>query len=154
MKFNYPISNNDIIEFCKSNGIHLDGVIMRDEFVGQNGIYIVNLDESKGSGTHWVGLIHFPKYCLYFDSYGVLPIKELIKYCKSPDIYYNSFIIQDEYSVLCGWFCIGFINWMQSVLSKPKQFIRQEFNKYTQMFYTNETINDSAIITYIRGITQ
>ena len=41
---------------------------------------IVNFDKSGGSGTHWVAWYKNGETKIYFDSYGVQPPLEVIKY--------------------------------------------------------------------------
>ena len=50
---------------------------------------IVNFDKSGGPGTHWVAWYKNGKTKIYFDSYGVQPPLEVIKYLGSP-IHYNN----------------------------------------------------------------
>ena len=50
---------------------------------------IVNFDKSGGPGTHWVAWYKNVKIKIYFDSYGVQPPLEVIKYLGSP-IHYNT----------------------------------------------------------------
>ena len=50
---------------------------------------IVNFDKSGGPGTHWVAWYKNGKSKIYFDSYGVRPPLEVIRYLKSP-IHYNT----------------------------------------------------------------
>jgi len=41
---------------------------------------IVNLDDARGSGTHWVAYAKRGDYVIYFDSFGNLrPPKELVR---------------------------------------------------------------------------
>jgi hypothetical protein len=149
LKFDYPITNFDIINFCSKYNIILNGVLMLDKFKGQMGYFIVNLDNSKGGGTHWVALIHKPEYTIYFDSFGVIPAPQIINNCKSKILYYSIFIIQQQLSVLCGYFCIGLLHFIQNDKTKS---IKNRFNNYTKLFYDNSFINDSVIITYIKDI--
>jgi hypothetical protein len=151
LKFDYPISNFDIINFCKKYNIKLNGVIMLDEFnnLTKYGSYVVNLDKTDGNGTHWVAIYYKPEYILYFDSYGVYPPKEIIDNAKSKNLYYSNFIIQNEKSVLCGWFCLGYLFFIQNSKIKP---IKKRFNEFTKLFYNNEEINDSVVISYINEI--
>ena len=65
----------------------------------------MNLDDSSGSGTHWVCWMKFNNLELYFDSYGLPPPDELVKYLKSP-IYYNSNQVQPDGQVFCGHLCL------------------------------------------------
>ena len=52
----------------------LNDIIMKDE--GENitkiGFYIINLDDSKGPGTHWTSLYYNPLQSIYFDSFGFM----------------------------------------------------------------------------------
>ena len=49
----------------------------------------------------------------YFDSLGVEPIPKEIKiFIKSKSIKTNIFRIQEYGSIMCGYFCIGFIDFM------------------------------------------
>ena len=50
---------------------------------------IVNFDKSGGPSTHWVAWYKNGKTKIYFDSYGVQPPIEVIKYLKKP-IHYNT----------------------------------------------------------------
>lgn len=70
---------------------------------------VVNLDDSEGNGTHFVCYVNLPnhKHVYYFDSFGVLPPQEIVKYLKSSgkSLLYNSSQYQPIESVLCGWYC-------------------------------------------------
>ena len=49
----------------------------------------------------------------YFDSLGVEPIpKEIKTFIKSKSIKTKIFRIQEYGSIMCGYFCIGFIDFM------------------------------------------
>ena len=49
----------------------------------------------------------------YFDSFGVEHIpKEIMKFIDNKNIITNVFRIQAYDSIMCGYFCIGFINFM------------------------------------------
>ena len=65
----------------------------------------MNLDDSSGSGSHWVAYYRNRKDKYYFDSYGLPPPKELIDYLKSP-ILYNTEQIQRADQVICGHLCL------------------------------------------------
>ena len=50
---------------------------------------------------------------IYFDSFGVEYIlKEIMEKIKNKNIKTNIFRIQDNNSVMCGYFCILFIEYM------------------------------------------
>ena len=66
---------------------------------------IVNFDESGGPGTHWVAWYKNGKTKIYFDSYGVQPPLEVIKYLGSP-IHNNTDQLQPSGEVFCGHLCL------------------------------------------------
>ena len=91
----------------------------------KKGAYVINLDEYKNTGTHWVSLFVKPKYTVYFDSFGVEHIpKEINKFIRN-DIKINIFRIQAYDSIMCGYFCIEFINYML----KRKKLLDYRINK-------------------------
>ena len=78
----------------------------------KNGAYITNLDEYD-IGTHWVALYVNNKTVTYFDSFGVEHVpKEIMIVIGNKNIMTNIFRIQAYDSIMCGYFCIGFINFM------------------------------------------
>ena len=77
----------------------------------------------------------------YFDSFGVEHIPREIKYfIKNKNIKTNIFRIQACESIMCGYFYIGFINFM---------FKGKTFTDYTNLFSPNEfKRNDDIILKY------
>ena len=68
-------------------------------------------------GTHWVALWVNNNNVNYFDSFGVGHIpKEIIKFINRPsqnkNIMTNIFRIQAYDSIMCGYFCNVFIDFM------------------------------------------
>ena len=50
---------------------------------------------------------------IYFDSFGVEHIpKKIKKFIGNKNIITNIYSIQAYNSIMCGYFCIGFINFM------------------------------------------
>ena len=79
----------------------------------KDGAYIINLDEYSDIGTHWVALHVNNNDVTYFDSFGVEHIlKEIKTFINNKNIRTNIFRIQAYDSVMCGYFCIGFIDFM------------------------------------------
>ena len=88
----------------------------------KDGAYVTNLDEYSDIGTHRVALYvsrASPKDVksndvTYFDSFGVEHIPKEIKAFinRSLSITTNIFRIQAYDSIMCGHFCIGFIDFM------------------------------------------
>ena len=77
------------------------------------GAYVINLDEYADVGTHWIALYLEDIEITYFDSFGVEPVaKEIEKSIGHKNIKTNIFTIQANNSIMCGYFCIGFIDFM------------------------------------------
>ena len=109
----HPLTNIEISEYYK-NEPRFNGVYSRNNLPNKikKGAYVINLDEYENTGTHWVSLFLKPKYRVYFDSFGIEHIPEEINKFINNDIKSNIFRIQAYYSIMCGYFCIEFINYM------------------------------------------
>ena len=95
----------------------------------KNGAYVINLDEYRDIRTHWVALYINNKTIIYFDSFGVEHIpKEIMKFIGNKIIITNIFRIQAYDSIMCGYFFIGFINFM---------FNGNSLKDYTSRFSAN-----------------
>ena len=82
----------------------------------KNGAYIINLDEYANIGTHWIALFCKKNEIVYFDSFGVEHIPEEIKkFFGNKNIKANIFLLQENNSIMCGYFCIRFIDFMLQV---------------------------------------
>ena len=79
----------------------------------KNGAYVINLDEYHDIGTHRTVLYGNNKSAKCFDSFGVEHIpKEMQKFTSDKNIIANIFRIQAYDSVMCGFFCIGSIDFI------------------------------------------
>ena len=79
----------------------------------KNGAYVINLHHSRNTGTHWVVIFINSSEVIYFDSFGVEYIpKEIMERIKDKNIKTNIFRIQDKYSIMSGYFCTLFIEYM------------------------------------------
>ena len=71
---------------------------------------IVNLANSNDVGTHWIAMKFYNKKLIYFDSYGISFIPDIIKNQYSNfKIITNIYRIQSNSSNECGKFCIMFV---------------------------------------------
>ena len=77
----------------------------------------------------------------YFDSFGVEHIpKEIKKFVNNKNIITNIFRIQAYDSIMRGYFCIGFINYMLK---------GKTLTEYTNLFSPNNfKKNDDIILNY------
>ena len=107
----------------------------------KDGAYTINLDEYSNVGTLWVALNVNNNYVTYFDSFGVEHIPKAIKeFVKNKNITANIFRIQAFDSVMCRYFCIGFIDF---------QFKEKTLTEFTNLFSQNNfQKNDDMILKY------
>ena len=128
----HPLTNFEIQEYYQ-NEPRFNGVFSRDNLRNstKNGAYVINLDEYRDIGTHWVALYINNKTIIYFDSFGVEHIpKEIIKFIgNNKKIITNIYRIQAYDSIMCGYFCIGFINFI---------FDGNSLTDYTNLFSPND----------------
>ena len=110
----HPLTNFEIQEYYQ-NEPRFNGVFTRDNLPNsiKNGAYVINLDEYRDIGTHSVAPYVNKNTITYFDSFGVEHIpKEIMKFIGNKKIMTNIYRIQAYGSIMCGYFCIGFINFM------------------------------------------
>ena len=106
----------------------------------------MNLDEYSDIETHWTALYVKNNDITYFDSFGVEHIpKEIKKFIGNNNIIANIFRIQAYDSILCGYFCIGFINFI---------FKGKSLTDCTNVFSPNNfKKNDDIILNYFMSNT-
>ena len=77
----------------------------------------------------------------YFDSFGEEHVpKEIKAFIKNRNIKTNIFRIQAYHSIICGYFCTGFIDFM---------FKGKSLTRYTNLFSLNDfKKNDDTILNY------
>ena len=100
------------------NEPRFNGVFSRDNLPRKikDGAYVINLDEHADTGTHWIALLCNRNEIVYFDSFGVDHIPEEIKkFIGNKNIKAIIFRVQGNDSIMCGYFCIGFIDFMLQV---------------------------------------
>ena len=92
-----------------------------------------------------IGLLYFVKKneIVYFDSFGVEHIpKEIKEFIGNRNIKANIFWVQANNSVMCGYFCIGFIDFMlagKNLIDFTNLFSPYNFDK-----------NDQIILSYFK----
>ena len=138
----HPLTNFEIQSYYKKE-TKFNGVYSRDNLPKiKDGAYIINLDEYSDIGTHWVSLwVNDNNNVTYFDSFGVEHIpKEIKAFIKIKNIKTNIFRIQAYDSIMCGYFCIGFIDFMLK---------GKTLTEYTNLFSPNDfKKNDDIILNY------
>jgi len=71
---------------------------------------VINLDSNRGPGTHWVAYKKHGNRVVYFDSFGNLnPPKEVVRYFKDCEIFYNHDQYQTFNTFNCGHLVLSFL---------------------------------------------
>ena len=123
----------------KFNGVYSENNLPKLK----DGAYVINLDEYKSIGTDWIALYVNAENVTYFDSFAVENIpKEVNKFIRNKNIIINIYRIQVHNSIMCGYFFIGFIDFML----KGKSLL-----DYTNLFSPNDyEKNDKIILKYFQ----
>ena len=141
----HPLTNFEKEAYFQNESRFI-GVYSRDNLPNKikDGAYVINLDEYSDIGTHWIALYKNNKTVTYFDSFGVehMP-KEIKKFTNNKNIIANIFRIQAYGSVMRGYFCIGFIDYM---------FMGKSLTDYNNLFSPNNfKKNDDIILNHFLG---
>ena len=102
----------------------------------------INLHEYSDIRTPWIALYALNNNITYFDSFTIEHIpKEIKKFISNKNIITNIFRIQGYDSVMCRYFCIGFIDFMV----KDKSLLITFFSP------NNFKKNDDVILNYFKN---
>ena len=104
---------------------------------------MVNLDEYADVGTHWIVLFCNRSEIVYFNIFGVEHVPEEIKkFVWNKNIIANIFRVQTNNSVMCRYFCIGFVDFMLA---------GKKLTDFTNMFSPYDfKKNDNIILSYFK----
>ena len=133
------------IQKYHADEIRFNGVFSRDNVLRniKDGAYVLNRDDHADAGTHWIALFCNRNKIVYFDSFGVEHVPEEIKkFTKNKNITANIFHVQANNSIMCGYFCIGFIDFMlagKTLTDYTNLFSPHDFNK-----------NDQIVLSYFK----
>ena len=110
----------------------------------KDGAYVTNLEEYADVGTHWIALFSNRNEIVYFNSFGVEHVSEEIKeFIGNKNIKTNIFRVQENDSVMCGYFWIGFIDFM---------LVGKKLTDYTSFFSPDYfKKNDNIILSYFKN---
>ena len=142
------LTNIEISEYYASES-RFNGVYSRDNLpkITKKDAYVINLDEYKNTGTHWIALFVKTNEVIYFDSFGIEHTpKEINKFigneqsssakARNKKIKANIFRMQAHDSIMRGYFCIEFINYMlkgKTLLDYINLFSPNDFKKNDQI---------------------
>ena len=114
----------------------------------KDGAYIINLDEYANVGTHWIALFCKKNEIVYFNSFGVEyiseDIQEFIKeFPGNINIKTNTFRVQEDNSIMCGYFYIVFIDFIVA---------GKKMTDYTHFFSPHDLKkNNNIILSYFKN---
>ena len=104
--------------------------------------FVINLNGYKSIGTHRIDLNANDDNVTYFDSFGVAYIpKEIRKFIGNKNIKTNVYRIQTYDSVMWGYYCIRFIDFML----KDKSLL-----EYANLFSPNDYEQNDKILLKIK----
>ena len=130
----HPLRNFEIQKYYQ-NEPRFNGVYSRDNLPEKiKGVaYIINYDEYADIGTHWIALFCNRSEVVYFDSFVVEHVTEETKeFIGNKNLTANIFRVQTNNSVMCGYFCIGLIDFMlagKDLIDFTSLFFHYEFEK-------------------------
>ena len=134
----HPLTNIEISKYYK-NEPRFNGVYSRNNLPNKikKRANVINLDEYENTGTHWVSVFVKANKVIYFDSFGIEHIpEETHKFIGNKKIKPSIFRIQAYDLIMCGYFCIEFINYMlkgKKLLDYTNLFSRNDFKENDQV---------------------
>ena len=138
------LTNFEIQKYYE-NELRLNGVYSRDNLPNKmkDKAYVINLDEHADTGAHWITLFCNKNKIVYINSSGVEHIPEVIKeFIGNKNIKANIYRVQSNNSIMCGYFCIGFIDFMLA---------EKTLTDYTNLFSPYDfDKNDRIILSYFK----
>ena len=134
----HPLTNFEIQKFYK-NEPRFNSIFSRNNLPKKirDGAYVINFDEYALLGTHWIAL---------FCNRNEIPeeIKEFIdrrflnsSASQNKNMKAKIFRVQANNSVMCRYFCIGFIDFMLG---------GKKLTDYTNLFFTHNFKKNNDII--------
>ena len=112
-----PMSNFDLLDWCRYLKIPINNVLSRDQTVPHDHkqtLFIYNLEPAYMNGSHWVSTYAKDNVINYFDSFGLPPFEEMVNHAKKKNVtlLHQNQQLQNLYSSVCGYFCLYFLNEM------------------------------------------
>ena len=109
-----PMSNFDLLDWCRYLKIPINNVLSRDQTVPHNhklALFIYNLEPSYMKGVHWISPYVKNNVINYFDSFGLPPFQELVDHAKRKNLtlLHQDQQLQNLYSSVCGYYCLYFL---------------------------------------------
>ena len=93
-------------------------------------MYLINFNDKNSEGTHRVTSFIDKNLAVHFDFFEIeyIPL-EILNTIRDKSITHNIFRIQDNDSIMCGFYCIAFKEYM---------FVGKTLSDYTNLFSAND----------------
>ena len=138
----HPLTNFEIQKYYQ-NEPKFNGAYSRDNLPDKikDETYLINLHKYSDIRTRWIALYALNNNVTYFDSFGAEHIPKEIKIFIDKSIVVTNILRMQTYdSVMCGYFCIGFIEFMLK---------GKTLTNFTDLFSPNNfKINENIILNY------
>ena len=143
-----PMSNFDLLNWCRYLNIPIKSVLSRDQKVPHNHkqtLFIYNLEPHYMNGSHWIATYAKNNVINYFDSFGMMPFQEMVDHAKKQNVtlLHQDQQIQNLYSSTCGWFCLYFLNEMNKGV---------DYFDLLQVFRKDTNYNEKFIEKYFKKL--
>ena len=112
-----PMSNHDLIKWCRYLNIPINDVLSRDQkFRTTTNRHSFTILNHHMNGSHWVTTYVKDNIINYFDSFGMPPFQELVNHAKRKNLtlLHQNNQIQDLSTSTCGYLCLYSLNEMNN----------------------------------------
>ena len=109
----HPLTNFEVQKYYQ-NEPKFNDVYSRNNLPKiKDGPYVTKFDEFKAIGVDWIALYVNGKNIMYFDRFRAKHIpKEIKQFIGKKNAIRNIYRISAYDSIMCGYSCIGFIDFM------------------------------------------
>ena len=126
----HPLTNFEIQNYYQNKPI-FNGVYSRNNLPKRkDGAYVINLDKYKSIGVHWIVLYLNGNDATYFHSFAVKHTPKETNILIGNKNIRNIFKIHSYKSIMCQYFCTGFVDYTLQ---------RKSLLDYTKSFSLNES---------------
>ena len=136
------LTNFEIQKYYQ-NEPRFNGVYSRDNLTDKikNGTYVINLDEYSDIGTHWIAFYEMNlELDMSQNKFKTLLVIKILRDLRSQK---NIFGIKTYDSVMSGYFCVGFFDFVLKGKS---------VTNFTNIFSQNDLLkNDDIILKYFKN---
>ena len=117
-----------------------DSVFSRNKLARiKDGAYVINFNDTISKGTLWVWLFIDRNTAVYFHYFGneYIP-QEVLTKVKDKSITHNIFRMQHNEFIMCGFYCIAFIEYMlagEILLDYTNLFLPNDYKQNYKIIY-------------------